>query len=72
MQLNRLLARLQAAFATQRAFVADAAHELRSPLTAVRLQLQLLDRAPDEAARRRRAANSARRSSAPSIWSSSC
>ena len=49
--LNRLLARLQAAFATQRAFVADAAHELRSPLTAVRLQLQLLDRAPDDSAR---------------------
>ncbi len=51
-QLNRLLARLEAAFGAQRAFVADAAHELRSPLTAVRLQLQLLDRAPDEAARR--------------------
>ena len=49
--LNMLLVRLQAAFATQRAFVADAAHELRSPLTAVRLQLQLLDRAPDESAR---------------------
>lgn len=49
--LNRLLLRLQAAFATQQAFVADAAHELRSPLTAVRLQLQLLDRAPDQAAR---------------------
>lgn len=49
--LNNLLLRLQAAFQTQRAFVADAAHELRSPLTAVRLQLQLLDRAPDEAAR---------------------
>jgi signal transduction histidine kinase len=48
--LNRLLQRLQASFLTQRAFVADAAHELRSPLTAVRLQLQLLDRAPDEAA----------------------
>jgi two-component system OmpR family sensor kinase/two-component system sensor histidine kinase QseC len=45
--LNRLLARLQAAFAVQRAFVADAAHELRSPLTALRIQLQLLDRAPD-------------------------
>ena len=50
--LNRLLLRLHAAFQAQRAFVADAAHELRSPLTAVRLELQLLDRAPDEAARR--------------------
>jgi two-component system, OmpR family, sensor kinase len=49
---NQLLMRLEAAFQTQRAFVADAAHELRSPLTAVRLQLQLLDRAPDEGARR--------------------
>ena len=51
-ELNRLLARLSAAFHAQRAFVADAAHELRSPLTAVSLELQLLDRAADEAARR--------------------
>jgi two-component system OmpR family sensor kinase/two-component system sensor histidine kinase QseC len=50
-ELNRLLTRLNAAFQTQRAFVADAAHELRSPLTALRLELQLLDRAPDEGAR---------------------
>lgn len=50
-ELNRLLTRLHAAFQTQRAFIADAAHELRSPLTAVRLDLQLLDRAPDESAR---------------------
>jgi signal transduction histidine kinase len=50
-ELNRLLARLQKAFDDQRAFIADAAHELRSPLTALRLQLQLLDRAPDESAR---------------------
>jgi signal transduction histidine kinase len=55
--LNRLLLRLHAAFQAQRAFVADAAHELRSPLTAVRLQLQLLDRAPDEAARHEARAN---------------
>lgn len=51
-ELNRLLARLQDAFAAQRAFISDAAHELRSPLTALRLQLQLLERAPHEAARR--------------------
>jgi signal transduction histidine kinase len=50
-ELNRLLARLHEAFGAQRAFISDAAHELRSPLTALRLQLQLLDRAPDEAAR---------------------
>jgi two-component system OmpR family sensor kinase/two-component system sensor histidine kinase QseC len=50
-QLNGLLRRLDAAFTAQRSFIADAAHELRSPLTAVRLQLQLLDRAPDEPAR---------------------
>jgi signal transduction histidine kinase len=50
-ELNRLLARLQKAFDDQRAFIGDAAHELRSPLTVLRLQLQLLDRAPDESAR---------------------
>jgi signal transduction histidine kinase len=50
-ELNRLLERLQRAFAAQRAFISDAAHELRSPLTALRLQLQLLDRATDETER---------------------
>jgi signal transduction histidine kinase len=49
--LNALLVRLKRAFAKQRAFVADAAHELRTPLTALKLQLQLLDRAPDEQAK---------------------
>jgi len=49
--LNALLKRLGASFDAQRAFVADAAHELRSPLTALKLQLDLVRRAPDEAAR---------------------
>ena len=57
LELNRLLARLDSAFIAQRAFIADAAHELRSPLTAVRLQLQLLDRAPDAQAARDARAN---------------
>jgi signal transduction histidine kinase len=37
---NSLLARLRDAFATQRRFVQDAAHELRTPITAVALQLE--------------------------------
>ena len=49
--LNALLKRLSASFDTQRAFVADAAHELRSPLTALKLQVRLLQRAANEAAR---------------------
>ena len=49
--LNALLMRLQKAFAHQRGFVADAAHELRSPLTALKLQLQLMERATDQTAR---------------------
>jgi len=50
--LNDLLRRLAAALERQRAFVADAAHELRSPLTALKIQVQLLERAPDAAGRR--------------------
>jgi len=45
--LNALLARLDASFGAQRAFVSDAAHELRSPLTALRLQIGRLRRSPD-------------------------
>ena len=49
--LNGLLARLSRALETQRAFVADGAHELRTPLAALSLQIQLVERAPDAAER---------------------
>lgn len=38
--INGLLARIALAMATQRRFVADAAHELRSPMTALSLQAE--------------------------------
>ncbi|MFL5893816.1 MAG: ATP-binding protein [Thermoleophilaceae bacterium] len=39
--LNAMLARLQAAFARERAFVSDASHELRTPLAILRTELEL-------------------------------
>lgn len=51
--LNDLLGRLGGALSQQRQFIADAAHELRTPLTALRLQLQLAQRAKDAADRER-------------------
>lgn len=43
--LNELLARLDTALRQQRNFVADAAHELRTPVAALQLQLDQLQRA---------------------------
>jgi len=50
-ELNLLFQRVGNAFDAQRNFVADAAHELRSPLTALKLQAESLRRAADEASR---------------------
>jgi two-component system OmpR family sensor kinase len=50
--LNGLLQRLASALDTQKAFVADAAHELRTPLAAVQIQTQLVARATDDTTRR--------------------
>ena len=44
---NHMLDRLSAAFAGQRAFVADASHELRTPLTVIRGQLEVLSAQSD-------------------------
>jgi two-component system, OmpR family, sensor kinase len=47
--VNRLLTRLRDAFASQRRFVQDAAHELRTPITAMTLQLENLKSCPMDA-----------------------
>jgi signal transduction histidine kinase len=49
--INDLMMRLGRALALQRHFLADAAHELRTPMTALKLQLQLLERAGDASQR---------------------
>ena len=49
--LNQLLTRLNYSMQLQRSFIADAAHELRTPLTALKLQLELTERATTDAQR---------------------
>ncbi|MFZ6647885.1 ATP-binding protein [Undibacterium sp. TJN25] len=49
-ELNSLLLRTAQALQLQQRFVEDAAHELRSPITALRLQVQTLARSRDELA----------------------
>jgi two-component system OmpR family sensor kinase len=44
---NLMLDRLEDAFARQRGFVSDASHELRSPVTAIRGQIEVLAREPE-------------------------
>lgn len=50
---NAMLDRLEAAFTTQRRFVDDAGHELRTPITIIRGHVDLLGSDPDEAAEAR-------------------
>jgi two-component system OmpR family sensor kinase len=52
--INRLLARVNRLIEQQRRFIADAAHELRSPLTALSVQAQNLEKAQSPQAMRER------------------
>lgn len=55
-ELNELLLRLNISLEAQRSFTADAAHQLRTPLTALQLQLANLKRARTEMEREQNAA----------------
>lgn len=55
--INRLLLRVDHAMQAQRRFVADAAHELRTPLAALSLQAEHLDKTDLPPAARQRLAN---------------
>lgn len=50
-ELNLLFQRMRQAFEAQKNFVADAAHELRSPLAALKLQVEGLRRAHNDSGR---------------------
>ena len=47
-RFNEMLDRLSAAFALQRAFIDDAGHELRTPITIVRGHLEVMGDAPED------------------------
>ena len=49
--VNALMARLQTSFAAQKRFIANAAHQLRTPLAALRAQSELLQKMPEGAER---------------------
>ena len=49
--LNDLLGRLDRALKVERDFIADASHELRSPVTALQLQVELLESTPNDSER---------------------
>jgi two-component system sensor histidine kinase TctE len=51
-RINELLGRLDSAIRAQKRFVADAAHQLRTPLAAVMLHAERAQRAPDGATER--------------------
>lgn len=52
--INRMIARLHVGISAEKRFIADAAHELRTPITALQLRLDNLTNAPDDASRAER------------------
>lgn len=50
--LNRLLSRISGMLQQERSFISDSAHELRSPLTALKIQLEVAQLSEDDTAAR--------------------
>jgi two-component system OmpR family sensor kinase len=49
--INRMIGRLQVGIDSEKRFIADAAHELRTPIAALQLRIDNLENAPDKTAR---------------------
>ena len=62
-EFNDMVAKLDALLRSQEQFVADASHQLRTPLTALRLRLENLARDADATRERRTRAGASTRSS---------
>ena len=54
--MNGLLRQIDGMIKREKSFISDSAHELRSPLTALKVQLEVLELAEDDAGARRSAA----------------
>jgi two-component system, OmpR family, sensor kinase len=52
--INRMIARLQIGIDSEKRFIADAAHELRTPIAALQLRVDNMGNAPDAASRAER------------------
>jgi hypothetical protein len=70
--LNALFDRVRASIENERRFTADAAHELRTPLAALRAQAQVAQGADGEAERARALDNVIAGCDRARIWSISC
>ncbi len=53
--MNHLFARIEDMFRRERSFISDSAHELRSPLTALKVQLEVAEMSDDDTAARKKA-----------------
>ncbi len=55
--MNLLLKKIQETMERERSFIADSAHELRTPLTALKIQLEIIQLAPEDEKTRTEALN---------------